>query len=64
MKKDKKLKTTRNDKVKFYNPCANTNQSQTQSQVSQKVKRHKNHRGHLATKVNATKISKENKDKN
>ncbi len=48
------------DKAKSYNSSASANQPQTQAPKKDKRGRR---RGHLATKVNATKVAKNDKDK-
>lgn len=63
MKKDKEHKTALVDKTKSYSPLANTNQTQSRTQASKNDKRQQTHQGHLATRVNTTKVSKKDKDK-
>lgn len=61
--KNKKHKTTKDDKAKSHNFLANTNQSQTQTQVSKKNKHDGSRQGRPVIRVNATKVSKKDMDK-
>ena len=65
-KANQKHRDENNNKAKSANFLfANISQLYTQIQAFKKNKRHENHqRGHPATRVNATKITKKNKDKN
>ncbi len=66
VKKDKDKANQENsdaDKAKPHN-LSSANINQVQTQASKKEKHHRNHRGpHLATRINATEISKKDKDK-